>query len=305
MKNENETPPLITVIVPVFNRWPHVCDAIESLLSQTYQNFECIVVDDASSDKSYENIKEKYSDNEKIRVVQLSKNSGQAIARNIGVQKASGSFICFLDSDDILLKDSLEARISVYNEEIDKDTIVSGGNISAEKSNTKDLKKRLTPITLDEYLIERGLIHTNTVMMRTASFHHLGGFNEELRQREDVEFFIRALCHFSAVSCGTYVAQMRAVDSSRARHDYEKIIKQGYAFVEALKNNKKLHEEASPKTLNNYISQGYNSYLNALYKTGRHKEYRSEIKGLAASKKIHLTKRHLKRILAGFLSPNK
>ena len=293
---------LVSIIIPSFNRWPYICDAIDSVIGQTYQNLECIVVDDASTDGSPEKIENKYRHNPKISIKNLITNSGQSRARNHGVQTAKGKLVCFLDSDDILPISSIEDRVSVFSETPEFNGISFGENQVSDKPNTRSLKKeRLEELTLDEYLNDRGWLHTNAFMMPTAEFKKLGGFNEKLRQREDIEFFIRSLCHLQARYCGTTVSTMRAVDKHRARHDYEKIIAQGYGFYHALSCNTTLHDKASPKVLNSTLRRSLDSYLNALYKTKKYKEYRNEITSLVANRTISPSRKQVKRYLVSLI----
>ena len=149
-----------------------------------------------------EKIENKYRHNPKISIKNLITNSGQSRARNHGVQTAKGKLVCFLDSDDILPISSIEDRVSVFSETPEFNGISFGENQVSDKPNTRSLKKeRLEELTLDEYLNDRGWLHTNAFMMPTAEFKKLGGFNEKLRQREDIEFFIRSLCHLQARYC--------------------------------------------------------------------------------------------------------
>ena len=103
--------PLVSIITPNFNTEKFVAKTIESVLKQTYDNWEMIIVDDASTDKSVEIIK-KYASNEpRIHLIQLDKNNGQGNARNIATKFASGDYIAFLDSDDIWHPDKITIHI--------------------------------------------------------------------------------------------------------------------------------------------------------------------------------------------------
>lgn len=94
-----------SVVIPNYNREGMVCDAVESVINQTYPAFEIIVVDDGSSDGSVAVLKERFGDGI-ILVVQ--DNSGVSTARNSGVEASSGDYICYLDSDDLWRADKLE-----------------------------------------------------------------------------------------------------------------------------------------------------------------------------------------------------
>ena len=89
-------PPLISVIIPCYNRENFIGKTIESVISQTYKNWECIIVDDGSTDKSAEKIKEYISKHSSIKY-RYQKNQERCIARNNGIQNAKGKYIAFLD----------------------------------------------------------------------------------------------------------------------------------------------------------------------------------------------------------------
>ncbi|GGC06823.1 glycosyl transferase [Marinobacterium zhoushanense] len=103
---------LVTVIMPAFNVEKYIKEAIKSVLDQSYNNFELIVIDDCSSDSTYELVKALEACDSRIKGVQLKENSGAAVARNKGVELASGRYIAFLDSDDIWLPHKLETQVA-------------------------------------------------------------------------------------------------------------------------------------------------------------------------------------------------
>jgi glycosyltransferase involved in cell wall biosynthesis len=106
--------PLVTVIMPVFNGAQYVAEAIDSIISQTYSNWELIIINDGRTDKSEEVIK-RYSDN-RIQY-HYQKNGGVSKARNGGLQKMKGDFFCFLDADDTFPKDSISSRVLLFAHE--------------------------------------------------------------------------------------------------------------------------------------------------------------------------------------------
>jgi len=107
----NETP-LITIITPNYNSEKFIANTIESVQMQTYENWEMLIVDDCSNDKSV-NIAKKYAEKDKrVRVIKLDNNSGAAIARNRAIDIAQGRFIAFLDSDDLWKPKKLEKQMN-------------------------------------------------------------------------------------------------------------------------------------------------------------------------------------------------
>ena len=106
----------ISIITASYNAERFIKNTIESVLKQTYQNWEMIIIDDCSSDNT-ESIVNRYVELDKrIKFYKLEKNSGAAIARNLGINKANGEFIAFLDSDDLWDENKLEKQIEFMKE---------------------------------------------------------------------------------------------------------------------------------------------------------------------------------------------
>ena len=105
--------PLITVVMPNYNGHRFVEQAIDSVLSQTYQDFELLIVDDCSEDDSLQLIKQKAQSDSRIRVIALEKNVGVANARNVGIREAKGKYIALLDNDDLWTADKLERQLAI------------------------------------------------------------------------------------------------------------------------------------------------------------------------------------------------
>ena len=114
---------MISVIVPVYNTEQYLTRCLESILLQTYKGFECIIVDDGSTDRSLSICKDYEKRDPRFRVFHKN-NGGVSSARNYGLRNAKGGFIYFVDSDDELFDDTLEYLISKMNPEID---LVFGG----------------------------------------------------------------------------------------------------------------------------------------------------------------------------------
>ena len=98
--------PVVSVIIPVFNAGKNVENCIQSLLNQTYKNFEILIIDDGSTDNTL-TILEKYERNKKIKVIHQT-NSGVSTARNLGISEANGKYIGFVDADDRVRPNYLE-----------------------------------------------------------------------------------------------------------------------------------------------------------------------------------------------------
>ncbi len=99
----------VSIIIPVYNSCKYLEECLNSVINQTYKNLEIILVDDQSTDESVEIIK-RFKD-KRIKLIELKTNSGVAIARNRGIEESTGSFLCFLDSDDYWYLDKIEKQV--------------------------------------------------------------------------------------------------------------------------------------------------------------------------------------------------
>ena len=102
----------VSIIMPVYNSEKYIVDSIESVLKQTYSNWELLLVDDGSSDGSLEIIKKYAKVDQRIVVLQHDNNKGLPTARNTGIEKATGKYLAFLDSDDLWAEEKLEMQTS-------------------------------------------------------------------------------------------------------------------------------------------------------------------------------------------------
>lgn len=129
--------PYITVVMPNYNGHRFVEQAIDSVLAQTYHNFELVVVDDCSKDDSLQLINQKAQNDSRIRIIALEKNSGVANARNVGIKAAKGEYIALLDNDDLWTEDKLERQVVIA--ERGADIVYCSYNFIDEQNN--EIKK--------------------------------------------------------------------------------------------------------------------------------------------------------------------
>ena len=106
----------VSVITPTYNSAFFIEECIASVSSQTYENFEHIIIDDGSNDGTTDLVKQLAKNDERIRLIELGNNAGAAIARNKGIAEAKGRFIAFLDSDDLWVPEKLQKQIAFMTE---------------------------------------------------------------------------------------------------------------------------------------------------------------------------------------------
>ena len=296
------TTPAVAVIIPTYNRWPGVCNAIDSILDQRYANVECIVVDDASTDNTIENLEHKYAD--RITLLSNPQNKGQSYSRNAGVEKASSEYLCFLDSDDIFTPDSIQDRMDIYAADPEFQGVSFGLCVSEERGDRKNLlqkKQAGDSLSISEYLENKSWVRNNSYLIPRSVMKQIGLYNTALYNREDVELFLRLLSQIAFRFSGTVVSLVREQGSDRARDDFQRIIRQGDTFYSAIENNKKITSRLSPAELNKLQVFDLIEPLRGLYSTARYAQYRAAYRDITRKKHIDLNKRFRKRYYLSYL----
>lgn len=179
------TDPLVTVVIPTYNRAALLTCAIQSVLNQTYENLEIIVVDDASADDT-QRIVESFADS-RIRYLRHKVNRGGSAARNTGIRAATGKYIAFLDDDDKWESRKTEEQLKML-EDLGYDAVLCTSDEHGARLSKFERKK-----TIDLEDLRRGLFTaggTGVLMARTDVMRHTL-FDEHLPRYQDWDVFIR------------------------------------------------------------------------------------------------------------------
>jgi glycosyltransferase involved in cell wall biosynthesis len=187
--------PAISVIMPVFNRAASVGQAIDSVLGQSFGDFELIVVDDGSSDGTTAAV-EAVTD-KRVRLVRLPSNRGGNAARNRGIDEARAPLLAFLDSDDLYLPDKLGFTVRYFeaNPEIDVliDSFVKRYATGRERPDValRNPVLRSNAEIVEALYLRRIWKATPGIAVRTKTAIAAGKFDEELKRRQDFDFLLR------------------------------------------------------------------------------------------------------------------
>ncbi len=181
--------PIVTIVIPTYNRAHVIEEALLSIQGQTYTNWECIIVDDGSTDNTLEVLKgfEKKDNRFKIHTRPKNRTKGANACRNIGIEKSQGAYLIFLDSDDTLAKKCLENRIQCFDKNKNKNIqglIFSTGILSDDGKTVTPFSKKIEK-DLDSQAYAKMLLSydipwqiTNPIWKREV-FEMYGGFDEQ------------------------------------------------------------------------------------------------------------------------------
>ncbi len=192
--------PLLSVVATCYNQERFVADGLESIRAQSYTNWECIVVDDASTDDSVAVIEAAIAGDDRFRLLRQPENRGVVTARNTGIEHASGEFITFHDGDDLLMKYSFADRVETLRSAGDPDVagVYCGLRIADEGVLLEELPvaEAWTPRTpFVDFVVAEGECPFGAIqpMFRIDVIRALGGFSTTATHAEDWEFWLRMM----------------------------------------------------------------------------------------------------------------
>jgi glycosyltransferase involved in cell wall biosynthesis len=235
--------PEISVIIPVFNKEKYIANTIQSVLNQTFKDFELIIIDDGSTDHSIEIIKG-FSD-PRIHIYQQ-ENRGVSLARNFGASQSQSGLLAFLDADDIWYDNHLSEINQMYHHFPEAVYFATGYQIKYNEKLTKDYSFHFekNPVLLyKHYQYDNGkaLFFTSNFCVKKGIFEFEGGFNPHIHA-EDTDLFLRLGLHYPlAYSQNITMLHINEADNSLfANYQTDKKVKLLENFIEAEKNDKKL-----------------------------------------------------------------
>ena len=273
----NKSPPLISIVIPTYNHAKYLDKALNSVIEQTYKNWEIIVVDNFSSDNT-EEVVLKYKDS-KIKYIKVKNDGVIAKSRNTGISNAKGDWIAFLDSDDWWSPRKLETIFPYLNQSNDfiyhNLQIINKDNVKTKKKTLKS-RNLHKPVTLD-LILNGNPICNSSVVVRKKFLEKIGGLNEskEMIAAEDYNAWIKISCLtdkflYVSKSLGYYLVHEKGIShkdmSIPSRHATNE-------FLSKLSNRHKLQLEA------------YLRYIGGCYKFSK-KEYRKSKEDFLFAKKF-------------------
>jgi len=188
--------PKVTVIIPTYNCARYLPEAIDSVLNQTYKDFEIIVVDDGSKDNTQE-IVSQYIEKYPNKIIYFYQNNqGPAEARNKGIKEAKGQYLAFLDSDDTWFPEKLVKQIRILNDNPGIDLVYASGLTIDINGNILGKKPEVPVRNVYDFLRD-GRIPNMTVVIRKKCLEEVGLFDPTLKVGEDTDLWIRICSKFN------------------------------------------------------------------------------------------------------------
>jgi glycosyltransferase involved in cell wall biosynthesis len=189
--------PTVTVVIPTYNRAHFLPRSLDSVLAQTHEDFEVLVVDDGSSDGTAALMADYRDRDGRVRYLVQPQNAGVSAARNRGLHEARGEFIAFLDSDDEWFPEKLKRQVELFRTLPESvGMIYTGVEAVASNGRRVDLPKHRGQ--LYRHLLVKNVIHGggSNVMLRRAAVERAGSFDEHIPAIEDYDYWIRVAKEF-------------------------------------------------------------------------------------------------------------
>nr|WP_024965022.1 glycosyltransferase [Pantoea sp. IMH] len=223
----------ISIITATYNSLPYIRETYDSIVQQTYKNWEWVVTDDCSNDGTYEYLLELAASNEKIKISRNEHNSGAAVSRNKSLSAASGDFIAFIDSDDLWTTNKLELQLSVMLNKKHDFTFTAYELINDKSQSLNKVvdSKQINAVDYQDMLKKQATLGCSTVMLRKAAFSDLS--MPLLLTGQDYALWLKLL----KMGCCAYpinevLMKYRVLPNSISRNKYKKAKRQWQIYRE-------------------------------------------------------------------------
>lgn len=222
------TTPLVSVIVPTYRRPGMLADVIATVMAQTFTDWELVIVDDngagSAAQEETEAAVRRYGTDARIHYVPHERNRGACAARNTGVHRARGTFVAFLDDDDVWHPEKLERQIACFARSGPDVALVYGGwRHVFEDGTARTFIPDGRAHRLPQLLKHNGIGSTSLVMCRRSAVLAVGGFDETLPAMQDFDLYIRLGMRYPFEYVESVLMDHRRHDSPRITNDPEAV----------------------------------------------------------------------------------
>ena len=226
--------PEVSVIIPAHNAAQYLPEAVDSVLGQTFNDFEILIIDDGSTDNTEEVLRRYHS---KVRYFSQ-QNSGVAVTRNRGIERAQGRYIAFLDADDTWMPHKLERQMAAMAEHKDYRICYSAFTVTGpDLAPISVSRSRRQSHALEDLLLQGNVVATpTTVMGERALFVEAGGFDPALSQCADWDMWVRLAALTDFLYIDEPLACYRQHSSNMSRNaplleqDSFRVLEKGFAM---------------------------------------------------------------------------
>ncbi|MGE4288393.1 MAG: glycosyltransferase family 2 protein [Salinivirgaceae bacterium] len=278
--------PVVSIIIPSYQYGKYLSDAIHSIIKQTYTNWECIIIDDGSTDNTKE-ICEKYSNQDNRITYFYQKNSGLSAARNKGIANSIGTYIQFLDADDYLQPKKIEKQVLFLEQQPSINIVYSDVCYFFNNDKDKILKNRVGNLNeswmpyisgkgflIQNEFIDRNIIELGCALFRKKDVEFLGDFNNSFFGVADWEYLCRAAFkdlafQYNNAENGSLVMRSHLNSMGKINSLMQKHTLQARLFFNSYINNPILKERNKLYINNLFESIGYSLIVEKQWIIGR------------------------------------
>jgi len=238
----------VTCVIPSYKRCETVIRAIDSVLAQTYKHIEVCIVDDNEPNDEYslalQEVLKKYNGDPRVRYITQKKHINGAVARNVGIEAATGEYIGFLDDDDEWLPTKIERQMDLLSQNSSIDAITTFWTLY---KNEKEIRRCAPYDSHDlqfKIFMRDVAVFTSTVLIKKTAIKRFNGFDEKLLRHQDLQFLIDALKESSFMVLPEYLVHLHA-DSHINRPNVHQLIEAKEEFFKSV--NDELHQYSKSK----------------------------------------------------------
>lgn len=230
--------PTVSVVMTTYNRDKYISTTVESVLNQTFQDFELIIIDDGSTDNTFEIIKS--FDDKRIKYY-YQNNAGQNPARNAGITLSNGQYVAMIDSDDIWDQNKLKKQVEILDKHPDIG-LVYCGTVFIDENDKVFYKKPLIGYkgrVLDKLLMTNFLYNGSCPLFRKSCINKVGLFDTTFKRMTDWEFYLRFAIYYKFWGIKEHLLKYR-VHSETMSNDYKNYESWGFKIIDKIFNDKGL-----------------------------------------------------------------
>ncbi len=237
--------PRVSVVIPTYNQEQYISAALESVLNQTYQDFEIVIVNDASSDHTLDQILQ-FNDS-RIRLFNLPTNQGESSATNHGINQARGELIAILHSDDVYVPEKLEKQVNFLDHHSEFDAVLSYPEMIDSKGNPLPPKKSVLQTVfiqpnrtrfqwLNYFFSKDNCLCQPSSLVRKRCYDQVGLYDQRFRQLPDFDFWVRFCLKFNLYILPEKLIKYRFHQSNLSRMKPEIVIRHTFEVSQVLKH---------------------------------------------------------------------